>query len=226
VTPSLLGNIEFFRDFGWSVEGTERDEFVSIYLDGSFSHNAIKVTPTTMRSQPQIYSQNKPRWTQKRVNCVFTRPMSTTFGERLKEKLEEAGLTAAELARRSGVTKQNIGRILNNTPHSITGALPRVEPGTVLKLAQPLGWDVNDALLAAGHAPTDMSKFSSELNRRVSLLEKALTAPERAEMLEELDSWTSWYLAKIEQKRAKEGSADNEDDPGVGGSVETGMAYQ
>jgi transcriptional regulator with XRE-family HTH domain len=76
-----------------------------------------------------------------------------TFGECLREQLESKGIRPAELARRSGVTKQNIGRLLNATPHPITGALPRAEPETVTKLAEGLEWDVDEALLAAGHAP-------------------------------------------------------------------------
>lgn len=79
--------------------------------------------------------------------------MNQTFGDRLREKLKQVGMTAAELSRRSGVTKQNIGRILNNTPHSITGALPKTERDTVIKLATVLGWDLDEALLAGGHAP-------------------------------------------------------------------------
>jgi transcriptional regulator with XRE-family HTH domain len=105
-----------------------------------------------LRSQPTIYGENNPSVTVLVVNYGFT-SMSNGFGERLREKLEDAGMRAAELARRSGVTKQNIGRLLNQTPHSITGALPKAEEETVIKLATALGWDVNEALLAAGYAP-------------------------------------------------------------------------
>lgn len=86
------------------------------------------------------------------VNSGFTH-MEKTFGDRLREELAVRGMRPSELARRSGVTKQNIGRLINNTPHSLSGALPRAEPDTVEKLAKALGWDLNEALLAAGYAP-------------------------------------------------------------------------
>jgi transcriptional regulator with XRE-family HTH domain len=85
------------------------------------------------------------------VNYGFT--LVYTFNERLKEKLAEKKIRPAELARRSGVTKQNIGRLINNTPHSESGALPRAEKDTVIKLAKALDWDLDDALMAADIAP-------------------------------------------------------------------------
>jgi hypothetical protein len=110
--------------------------------------------PITRDCQSLIYSKNNPHCTLYQVNSGFTRLMhNKTFGECLREQLESKGIRPAELARRSGVTKQNIGRLLNATPHPITGALPRAEPETVTKLAEGLEWDVDEALLAAGHAP-------------------------------------------------------------------------
>lgn len=118
-----------------------------------------------MNSQPTVYSKYNPSFTNSVVNYGFTR-MEKTFGERLQEKLDEAGIKAAELSRLSGVTKQNIGRILNNTPHSITGALPKPEPETVEKLAKALNWDLNDALPAAGYAaPFNQSEVNIIANR-------------------------------------------------------------
>lgn len=75
--------------------------------------------------------------------------MSNSFAQRLKEKMDEAGLKAAELSRRAGVTKQNIGRLLNQTPHPITGALPTTTEDTVKKLAKHLNWNENEALALA-----------------------------------------------------------------------------
>lgn len=109
-----------------------------------------------MNSQPEVYSKNKPSFTNYVVNSGFT-----MFGEKLQEKLDEAGIKAAELARRSGVTKQNIGRLLNNTPHSITGALPKAEKPTVEKLAKALNWNLDDALIAAGYAPENSAADNS-----------------------------------------------------------------
>lgn len=108
--------------------------------------------PKRPESQSAIYRQNKPRVTVFRVNSRFTN-MTKTFGDQLQDQLNAKKMRAAELARRSGVTKQGIGRLLNNTPHSITGAPPQPERETVEKIADALGWDLNEALLAAGYAP-------------------------------------------------------------------------
>ncbi len=105
-----------------------------------------------MKSQSAIYRENNPRITESFVKYRLIRGIMKTFGEALREQLNAKQMTAAELSRRSGVTKQNIGRLLNNTPHPITGALPKVEQVTVEKLARPLGWNISEALNAAGYA--------------------------------------------------------------------------
>src|SRR5437762_2793807 len=77
-----------------------------------------------------------------------------TFGDYLRERMEAVGMKSAELSRLSGVSKQNISRLVNNKPHSVTGALPKAEPETVIKLAGPLNWPTDDALKRAGYAGT------------------------------------------------------------------------
>lgn len=71
------------------------------------------------------------------------------FKEFLRSKLDEKNMRPAELARLSGVTKQNISRILTNKPHPLTNAAPTVTPATVEKIAKALGVDVKEARLAA-----------------------------------------------------------------------------
>lgn len=92
------------------------------------------------------------------------------FIKRLRERMETKGIKAAELARRSGVTKQNIGRLLNTTPHPITGALPTTTRETVEKLAKALDWDLNEALNLAGYAtesayPQTKEEFAEALKK-------------------------------------------------------------
>lgn len=105
-----------------------------------------------LKSQPWVDSKNNPRHTKYKVKSGFT-DLEMSFRERLIEKLKEKDWKPAELARRSGVSKQNIGRIINNTPHSITGALPKTAPETIEKIAKALEWDLDEALLAGGYAP-------------------------------------------------------------------------
>jgi transcriptional regulator with XRE-family HTH domain len=94
--------------------------------------------------------RNNPSVTFGLVDSSFT---SMSFKDYLRQQLDERGMRPAELARLSGVTKQNIGRILNDTRHPISGGLPQVTRETVEKLAKALGADLNEALLAAGFAP-------------------------------------------------------------------------
>lgn len=135
--------------------------------------------------------------------------MAKTFGERLREKLTEVGMTAAELSRRSNVTKQNISRILNNTPHSITGALPKVEPETVKKLAEPLLWDINEALDAAGYASSHSGiQFSLAPDVRIALLDKNLTEDEQAEIVQELGFALEILMARKKARTGRPMTAD------------------
>lgn len=77
-----------------------------------------------------------------------------TFGEALKAQMQTRGVKAADLARKAGITKQGIGRLINNVPHPLSGAPPKPELETVEKIALALDWDINEARLAAGFAPT------------------------------------------------------------------------
>lgn len=79
------------------------------------------------------------------------------FKDYLRAKLTEKGMRPAELARASGVTKQNIGRILNDTRHPISGGLPKVTVETIEKLAKGLGVDVDEAKIAAGFIPPNIA---------------------------------------------------------------------
>jgi hypothetical protein len=120
--------------------------------------------------QPTIYAKDNPSVTICAVNCGFTEMY--TFNERLKAKLDEIGMRPSELARRAGLTKQNIGRLINNTPHSVTGAPPKAEKDTVIKIARALDWNVDDALEAADFAPIGESRKPRNFAELVEALER------------------------------------------------------
>jgi transcriptional regulator with XRE-family HTH domain len=133
--------------------------------------------------QSKSDSINNPSVTENIVQSRFTRAMKT-FGEYLQEQLISKGVKPAELARRSGVTKQNISRLLHGTPHSITGAPPRAEPETVKKLAKALEWDVNVALYAAGYAPDTPSESYEILNEfELAFARNSKFTPEQKQQL-------------------------------------------
>lgn len=105
-----------------------------------------------LKCQTLVYSKSKPCNT---LNSIYCSPMVATFGDWLRIKINDAGLNVAEVARRAGMTRQNLGRIVNNAPHWQTGTLPRVKIETVDKIARAIGVDINEARLAAGYAPTN-----------------------------------------------------------------------
>jgi transcriptional regulator with XRE-family HTH domain len=72
----------------------------------------------------------------------------------------------AELSRRSGVSKQNVSRILRDTHHSVTGAPPRTEQETIEKIADALNWPQADALRLLGIQPKE-ELSPTEAERRV-----------------------------------------------------------
>ena len=94
--------------------------------------------------------------------------MNKTFGDVLREEMTARSVTAAELWRRSGVTKQQIGRIVNNDRSTFTGEVTKPSVETVDKLANGLGWNTDEARLAAGYAPkgdSDPYGLASGLSR-------------------------------------------------------------
>lgn len=78
------------------------------------------------------------------------------FARWLQAELELKRMRPAELARRAGVSKQNIGKILNRTPHSLTGTIPNPKVETVDAIAKALGSNQDEARIAAGYAPSNL----------------------------------------------------------------------
>lgn len=91
--------------------------------------------------------------------------VSENFSRALRQKIDESEFKGnmSEFARTARISKQNVSRILNKTPHSITGAMPTVTRETVLKMAKVLNWNESEALNAAGLGSFD-PKLLSEIN--------------------------------------------------------------
>lgn len=101
-----------------------------------------------IKSQSPIVLKNTPNVTQGNLHYCFM-----SFGDYLAGKMRDLGVRAADLAKRAGTSKQNIGRIVNNTPHPLTGAPPKVSVEMVDRLSKALGINGDEARLAAGYAP-------------------------------------------------------------------------
>lgn len=155
-----------------------------------------------IKSQPKADFKNKPRHTKFKVKSGFT-DLEMSFRERLVEKLKEKDWKPAELARRSGVSKQNIGRIINNTPHSITGALPKTAPETIEKIANALSWDLDEALLAGGYAPVNQEDSLDSQLKQLSPKSQKLARKQISALIKTF----------VESENASENDQDSEDLP-------------
>lgn len=77
-----------------------------------------------------------------------------TFGEWLREKITEKGISNAELARRVEVTPTYIGNLVRDySPNKTKPGTSRPSEGVVERIAIALGENVDDALKAAGYYP-------------------------------------------------------------------------
>lgn len=77
-----------------------------------------------------------------------------TFGKWLVGKRKEAHLTQAQLAERCGISAVYVSALERGEPNARDGSPRRLRQDKVERLAKALGVDVNEALLAAGYAPT------------------------------------------------------------------------
>jgi transcriptional regulator with XRE-family HTH domain len=84
-----------------------------------------------------------------------TKEMAQTFGEWLLTARKQAGLTQEQLAQKAGISKPYVGTLENARPHTTTGATPQPDREKVVALAKALNKSEDDALLAAGYAPTE-----------------------------------------------------------------------
>jgi transcriptional regulator with XRE-family HTH domain len=128
-------------------------------------------------------------------------PMASNFSKAFAKKLAEKGITASELARRAKTTRANVSRLLNDTPHPISGALPKPTVETVEKIAKALDWDINEARLAAGFAPTETADSPFvELGLRFDKLPQTKKAKYDA-LIDYLD-----HLIELDEEEKKQGS--------------------
>lgn len=117
----------------------------------------MNIQETPIQCQSQIDMKNNPSVTPYLLCSIHTN-MSQVFADYLRSQLEARNMTPAELARRAGITKQNISRILNQTPHPLSGALPKVKVQTVEAIAKALGVPVDEAREAAGYSTQEPGK--------------------------------------------------------------------
>lgn len=82
------------------------------------------------------------------------------------------------------ISRQYISKILNATPHNITGKPPNVSPAVVEIIADTVGWDIDYARQIAGYAPKNVSEnqISDALMESVYSKYKKATLQKREEL--------------------------------------------
>jgi transcriptional regulator with XRE-family HTH domain len=154
--------------------------------------------------QSKIDVKNNPDGMKMFINSGFTNMRYGTFGEYLQAQLKELKIRPAELARRTGMTPQNISRILTNKPHPITGALPKVREFTVHQIAAALNRPLDEVRDAAGFAPSeeDGTTYILDETAKVKLLNQFLTPEEQAEIADEIA--LAYQIIVARRQKAKE----------------------
>jgi transcriptional regulator with XRE-family HTH domain len=108
--------------------------------------------------------------------------MPSKFATAFAAKLKEKGIKPIELEKLSGVTRQNISRLLNDTPHPVSGAPPKTKKATIEKIAKPLDWNVDEALTLAGLGEANNTRipesiaYAIEQSKSLSEIDYELTA--------------------------------------------------
>jgi transcriptional regulator with XRE-family HTH domain len=120
-----------------------------------------------MKNQSPIVSENNPVCSSLLIHFGFTK---MSFKDWLRAQLDARQMRAADLSRRSGVTPQNLSRILTDKPHPITGALPKVTIETVDRIAKALGAPLGEARHAAGFASDDPDDMHDLEGVRIAFL--------------------------------------------------------
>jgi transcriptional regulator with XRE-family HTH domain len=79
-----------------------------------------------------------------------------TFGKWLSEKRQEARLTQQQLAKRAGISPNYVSALERDEPNTKDGLPRRPREDKVERIAKALRVSLDDALLAAGYAPTQL----------------------------------------------------------------------
>lgn len=93
-----------------------------------------------------------------------------TFGDWLRRKRADVGLSQTELAERAGVSKQYISNLERNLRQPVSNEIVRPSMDVVDRLARALGVPLREARLAAGYAPPDAERIPQDFLQRVGVL--------------------------------------------------------
>ena len=137
----------------------------------------------------------------------MTKP-DETFGDWLRKKRTEKGLSGLALETLSGVSRQYISNLERNLRSAYTNELITPSVEKVDALARGLGVSISEARLAAGYAPKETQSFAEQVNDEefVALFHKfdnLPTAADKAEIKALLKMVDQQMDLKLKQKKGK-----------------------
>jgi len=122
-----------------------------------------------------------------------------TFGEWLRTRINDLGLSNAEVARRAGVSATYIGNLIRDySPNTKTG---RVQPSAevVRNIGAAVGAAPADALIAAGYLPPAASMEILD-GVRISFDEKKFTKAQRDKLTDTIKILAAGMLAEAQDE--------------------------
>lgn len=132
--------------------------------------------------------------------------VAMTFGQWLRLKREEKGLTQMDIARRAGVSMSYISTIERGERHRITGAPSAPSRDIVINIAKALGVDEAEALTRAGYTPED-PKAIDIMQRddiRIALFTGSIPPEELDEFRRAIEIAVRVAEEKIREKKQKD----------------------
>lgn len=117
------------------------------------------------------------------------------FAGWLFDKRRAADLTQEELAEASGCTKGYVSQLERATDNTRTGKPARPSEDLVTKMAKALGVTLDDALLAAGYAPTDWQPVHAGRQQQDHVARQSQPTETRELHDDTREEYDRWYFA-------------------------------
>lgn len=131
-------------------------------------------------------------------NKLFVHIMS--FGEWLRQKINNGNLSNAEVARRAKLSPTYIGNLVRDYSPNTKKGVGRPSEEAVEKIARAVASDLNEARIAAGYAPNQKpSDFDAKVRAAFQGADK-FSDEEKERVLEAVKT----YVAGVRARRAAE----------------------
>lgn len=141
--------------------------------------------------------------------------MTQTFGQWLREKINQRNLTNAEVARRAGVSSTYIGNLVRDYSQNTKSGKARPSVEVVDQIAKALNVSTYEARLAAGYAPDEPHPRARSAIEALQIIEKIIPGFEGLLLAEPMSDEIAErvledfrMIAELHHNRARKKEAD------------------